>query len=201
MWYNTYHEYCAPESVKAVRGIFVLRGGGVVLTEKQERFVEEYLVDLNATQAAIRAGYSPKRASEQAYQLLQKTTVQEAIQAKKREREWRTQITQDAVLRELAAIGFARSTDYAHINGDGHVVLTPTAWLTEEQRIAIAGVKETQFGVEVKMHDKIRALEMLGKHLGIFDAKGNENSEKQNNLLQAIQASEEIETDDLPEVE
>lgn len=51
----------------------------MALTEKQKRFVQEYLVDLNATQAAIRAGYSPRRASELGYQLLQKTTVQSAI--------------------------------------------------------------------------------------------------------------------------
>lgn len=173
----------------------------MALNEKQERFVEEYLVDLNATKAAIRAGYSEKTARSIGQRLLTNVDIQAEIQREKKDRSYRTRITQDAVLRELAAIGFARSTDYAHINENGHVVLTPTAWLTEEQRIAIAGVKETQFGVEVKMHDKIRALEMLGKHLGIFDAKGNENSEKQNNLLQAIQASEEITTDDLPEVE
>jgi phage terminase small subunit len=178
-----------------------LRGGGVALNEKQERFVEEYLVDLNATQAAIRAGYSEKTARSIGQRLLTNVDIQKEIQREKKDRSYRTRITQDNVLRELAAIGFARSTDYAHINENGHVVLTPTAWLTEEQRIAIAGVKETQFGVEVKMHDKIRALEMIGKHLGIFDAKSNENSEKQNNLLQAIQASEEITTDDLPEVE
>lgn len=173
----------------------------MALNEKQERFVEEYLVDLNATQAAIRAGYSEKTARSIGQRLLTNVDIQEEIQREKKDRSFRTRITQDAVLRELAAIGFARSTDYAHINGDGHVVLTPTAWLTEEQRIAVACVKETPYGVEVKMHDKIRALEMLGKHLGIFDAKSNENTDRKNNLLQAIQSTEEIDTDDLPEVE
>ena len=65
------------------------------LTPKQKRFVAEYLVDLNATQAAIRAGYSEKRASEIGYQLLQKTTVQAAIQEAMADREERTGVTQD----------------------------------------------------------------------------------------------------------
>ena len=71
------------------------------LTEKQKRFVEEYLVDLNATQAAIRAGYSINRASELGYQLLQKTTVSDAIQSAMKKRQNRTEITQDMVLKEI----------------------------------------------------------------------------------------------------
>lgn len=69
------------------------------LTDKQKRFVEEYLIDLNATQAAIRAGYSPKRASEQGHQLLQKTTVSEAISKAMAERSRRTGISQDTLKR------------------------------------------------------------------------------------------------------
>lgn len=179
----------------------MLRGGVVALNEKQLRFAEEYLVDLNATQAAIRAGYSAKTANRIGQRLLTKVDVQKEIQEGKRKRTIRTQITQDSVLRELAAIGFARATDYAFIAEDGHVVLTPTERLTDDQKIAVAGVKETQFGVEVKMHDKLRALEMLGKHLGLFDARSSNEQEKQNNLLDAIMATEEIDTDDLPEVE
>ncbi|SUU98749.1 Terminase small subunit [Avibacterium paragallinarum] len=71
------------------------------LTDKQKRFVEEYLIDLNATQAAIRAGYSKNRASELGYQLLQKTTVQQAIEAAQNKRAERVQITQDDVIRML----------------------------------------------------------------------------------------------------
>lgn len=74
------------------------------MTPKQAQFVKEYLIDLNATQAAIRAGYSEKSAMEQGYQLLQKTSVQEAIQAAMKEREERTEITQDMVMRDIQAI-------------------------------------------------------------------------------------------------
>lgn len=78
----------------------------MALTPKQERFVAEYLIDLNATQAAIRAGYSVKTADQQAHQLLKKTSVAEAIQAAMKKREQRTEITQDRVLQELARIAF-----------------------------------------------------------------------------------------------
>ena len=71
------------------------------MTPKQIRFVEEYLIDLNATQAATRAGYSAKRAAEQGYQLLQKTTVQQAIQNAQQARSKRTEITQDEVIEGL----------------------------------------------------------------------------------------------------
>jgi phage terminase small subunit len=75
------------------------------LTAKQQRFCEEYLIDLNATQAAIRAGYSEKRAAEIGYQLLHKTTVSAQIQLLRSERSQRTAITADKVLDDIARIG------------------------------------------------------------------------------------------------
>jgi phage terminase small subunit len=74
------------------------------MTPRQSRFVDEYLCDLVATKAAIRAGYSPRRASEIGYQLLQKTTVQEAISKRMDARALRTGITQDKVLADLEAV-------------------------------------------------------------------------------------------------
>ena len=88
----------------------------MAITEKQKKFAEEYLIDLNATQAAIRAGYSPKRASEQGYQLLQKTTVSKEIEKAMAERSRRTGINQDRVIRELARIAFVNPKDV--INSD-----------------------------------------------------------------------------------
>ena len=71
------------------------------LTPKQQRFVDEYLIDLNATQAAIRAAYSPKTAEQQGFQLLKKTSVSEAIEQAQKERQKRTLVTQDDVIRGL----------------------------------------------------------------------------------------------------
>ena len=108
----------------------------MALTAKQSRFVDEYLVDLNATQAAVRAGYSAKTAEQQAYQLLQKTSVQAAITQAKQAREQRTQITADLVLREVASIALAPLGDEV-----------------------------------VKTTDKLKALELAGKHLAMWTDK------------------------------
>jgi len=83
------------------------------LTPKQERFVEEYIVDLNATQAAIRAGYSPKTAEQQGYQLLQNTSVQAGIQQAMDERSKRTDVDADYVVTELRKVVEADSTPAA----------------------------------------------------------------------------------------
>lgn len=141
------------------------------LTDKQKRFVEEYLVDLNATQAAIRAGYSEKTAGQIGEQNLKKLEIQTALSKAMAERSARTEITQDMVLRELALIGFSRATDYVQIKQNGVVKLTPTAVLSEDQQAAIASIKDGKYGVELKLHDKLGALHLLGQHLGMFSGK------------------------------
>lgn len=143
------------------------------LTPKQEHFCEEYLIDLNATQAAIRAGYSEKTANRIASELLSKLDIQEKITELKAERSKRTEITQDRVVKELAAMAFAKATDYAQIadvGGKVAIMLTPTAQLTTVQQAGIVGIKQTQAGIEVKL-DKTKALELLGRHLGMFKDK------------------------------
>lgn len=143
------------------------------LTPKQEHFCEEYLIDLNATQAAIRAGYSKKTANRIASELLSKLDIQEKIAELKAERSKRTEITQDRVVKELAAMAFAKATDYAQIadvGGKVAIMLTPTAQLTTAQQAGIVGIKQTQAGIEVKL-DKTKALELLGRHLGMFKDK------------------------------
>jgi phage terminase small subunit len=143
------------------------------LTEKQALFVAEYLVDLNATEAAKRAGYSDKTAYSIGFENLRKPEIQEAIRVAMDERSKRTEITQDRVLQELAAIGFSRTTDFAQIRG-GAVRLTETDELTDEQKRAVAGIKEGKYGIELKLHDKIHALQLIGQHLGMFGGKTNE---------------------------
>ena len=163
------------------------------------------MIDLNATQAAIRAGYSTDTAMEQGYQLLQKTSVSIAISQAMAHRSRRTGITQDRVLRELAKVAFVNANDV--IDPDSATV---RADATEDDLACIQAVKvktsESEMGSsserEIKLYDKMRALEMLGKHLGLFDKRGQDSSNgEKNNLLEAIAATEEIDTDDLPEVE
>lgn len=121
------------------------------LTDKQQRFADEYLIDLNATQAAIRAGYSVKTATEQAARLLTNVKVQEYIQKRQNKLQANTGITQEKVLAELAAIGFSVSTDFAP-NGIPLI------------------------NAEHKTSSKIKALELIGKHIGMFEQK-NEGRE------------------------
>ena len=138
-------------------------------TPKQEHFCEEYLIDLNATQAAIRAGYSEKTAYSAGQRLLRNVEIQNRIAELKAERSKRTEITQDRVVKELAAMAFAKATDYAQIAGNT-VFIKSTTELTPEQQAAIVGIKQTQAGIEVKL-DKTKALELLGRHLGMFKDK------------------------------
>lgn len=175
------------------------------LTAKQQQFCDEYLIDLNATQAAIRAGYSDKRASEQAYQLLQKTTVKAYIQERMEDRTKRTEITQDMVLQELALIAFSKASDYASIiekdamvevegnmipvlDAEGKPVkyrtVEPvlTEELTEDQKKALAVIKKGRDGFEIKPYDKVKALELLGKHLGMWTEKVEVDADMELNI-------------------
>ena len=147
------------------------------LTDKQKRFVAEYLVDLNATQAAKRSGYKDPNIGRQ---LITKNNVSAAIQKAMSNRETRTEITQDKVLEELARVAFANGTDFAHVvskNGFQAVELVNTDEVPAEKRSAIAGIKEGKHGIEVSSYDKVRALELLGRHLGLFDGKGQTKNE------------------------
>lgn len=161
------------------------------MTEKQKQFCHEYLIDLNATQAAIRAGYSEKNADKIGHELLGKTRVNELIQKLMAERSERTEITQDRVLKELAAIAFANATDFVQVtekplyNSDGEkmldnsgkIIMIPDVEITEteklrpEQKKAIASIKQGRNGIEVKLNDKTKALELLGRHLGMWNDK------------------------------
>lgn len=146
----------------------------MALTEKQKRFCDEYLVDLNATQAAIRAGYSPKTANEQGARLLANVSVQEAIAKAMAERSRRTGVNQDRVIQELARIAFVNPQDV--INPEDASVREDAAEddLACIQSVKVKtmdGAKGTSMEREVKLNDKMKALELLGKHLGMFKDK------------------------------
>ena len=141
------------------------------LNPKQRRFVDEYLIDLNATKAATRAGYSERTAYSIAGRLMKIPEIVAAIDVAKQERSERTKITQDQVLTELALIGFVNAGDYFDWGPDG-VTLKDKASLTPAQHAAVAEVSETktQYGgtIRLKLHDKRAALVDIGKHLGMF---------------------------------
>lgn len=126
------------------------------LTDKQKRFVEEYLVDLNATQTAIRAGYSEQTAYSIGQRLLKKVEVQEAIQQAQNKRSERTQITQDEVIRRLI-----ENVDIS-MGKKATVITIPS----KSENGEVVGNDVAQFVYEPSAANK--ALELLGKHLGIF---------------------------------
>lgn len=160
------------------------------LTPKQRAFVREYLIDLNATQAAIRAGYSEKAARSVAAENLTKPNIASAIDAAMKLRAERTDITADRVLKELAKIGFAdirKAVKWQSAmiteednpeGGDITVIKTvvtnmvqmvASEELDDETAAAIAEVSQnTTGGVKIKLHDKRAALVDIGRHLGMF---------------------------------
>jgi phage terminase small subunit len=141
------------------------------MTPKQEQFVQAYLLDPNATKAAIAAGYSPKTAQEQGSRLLSNVMVAEAIAKAQTERAERVEVTADEILRELKRIGLGNARDVMSWGPDG-VRLKPSSQLTEDQAATVAEASQsiTQHGgsIKLKMHDKVAALTLMGKHLGMF---------------------------------
>lgn len=146
------------------------------LGKKQATFVKEYLIDLNATQAAIRAGYSKESAARYAVELLNKTHVAEAVRKAMEERNQRVAISQDRILDELSCIAFGDLRDVVEW-GAGGVTLKESSNLTPGQAAAISEVSEavTKDGgsTKIKRHDKVKALELLMRHLGMLNDKCN----------------------------
>jgi len=162
------------------------------LTDKQKSFCEEYIVDLNATQAAIRAGYSKESARQIATENLSKPNIQNEIERLKRARSKRTQITADRVLEELATIGYSKITDYLEVVEKEVVVgykkddkgqydyeqpiirtkkvveIKETEEMDSEAIKAVSEIKQGANGISLKLYDKPSALEDIGRHLGMW---------------------------------
>lgn len=155
------------------------------LTAKQERFISEYLIDLNATQAAIRAGYSEKTATEQASRLLTNVKVQETISKAQNKTATKLEITKDRIVEELAKIAFAdmrKAVKWGPTQNtkqmiDGTVVvssgvtLIDSSELDDDTAAAVSEIANTREGVKIKLHDKKTALVDLAKMLGFMVEK------------------------------
>ena len=143
------------------------------LTPKQKLFADEYLIDLNATRA-YKVAYKSCKKDETAWvngsKLLRNTKVANYIKERMDERSKRTEITQDNVLRELATIAFANVTDFVTIE-NGVVIVKDTKDIQKNLLPAIASIKEGKNGIEVSFYSKDKSLELLGRHLGMFNDK------------------------------
>lgn len=149
------------------------KGPGGKLTAKQARFVEEYLVDLNATQAAIRAGYSQKTAYRQGADNLRKPQIADAIAAAQAARSERTQIDADWILKRLAAEAVADLGDLIDSNGTVKPIAQwPLIWRQglvagfEVSETTVEGAKVGQT-TKIKLSDRVKRLELIGKHVNV----------------------------------
>ncbi|NCB44323.1 MAG: terminase small subunit [Clostridia bacterium] len=137
------------------------------LPAKRQRFVDEYCVDFNGTQAAIRAGYSIKSANEQAARLLANDNVKKALDEKRLEIAESSKLKTSDVIDELRKIAFSDITQVISFSS-AKAKVKSSRKLTEDAKKTIASVSQTQNGLTVKLHDKVKALELLGRYLNIF---------------------------------
>ena len=152
---------------------------GEELNDRERLFVAEYLVDMNASQAAIRAGYSPKTVGSNCYRVMRRPRVKAAIAEAMAARERDLQIDAREVLREIVRLSFGNMLDYVRVTEDGAAALDLSG-LTRDKAAAIAEItlvegaeltgRKARGGrrVKLKLADKPRSLFMLGRHLGLF---------------------------------
>lgn len=158
------------------------------LSPKQQRFCEEYLKDMNGTQAVIRAGYSEKGAAVQASKLLRKVNIQTQIAKLAKAVISRNGITAQRILKEFETLGFSRIDDYVVIEEGGAVRIKRFNEIPDDKIAAIRKIKEDRVIREVpgkngtdevvvhdklsfELHDKIRPLVKLGEYAGVFDSE------------------------------
>ena len=146
------------------------------LNRRQRIFAQEYLVDLNAKQAAIRAGYSPKTAKSVGYRLLTYVDVMAEVTRRLEDRAKRNDVDADRVIEELARLAFGDLRSIVQVV-DGKVVVKPSAEWTRDEAATVAEVAQTRQGIRIKMHPKLQALEALAKHLGMYVTRLDVNLE------------------------
>lgn len=143
------------------------------LTRKQKRFVDEYLLDLNASQAAIRTGYSKKTAGAIGFELLKKPEISEAIETAMANRSERTKIDADWLLSRLASEAEA---DVGDLYGDDGQLLPVKEWPKIWRQGLVAGLDIEEIEVDgvrmgtvkkIRVSDRVRRLELIGKHVRV----------------------------------
>ncbi len=168
----------------------------MALNPKQERFCQEYLVDLNATRAAIRAGYSPRTANEIGAENLAKPSIADRVAQLMAERQERTEVTQDEVVRELAFIAFS---DTRHIEMDDHGRLQLAPDAPQHAMRAVQSVKHKKrvekggdvvHEAEYRLWSKNDALKTLAQHLGMLREVVEHHDGTAEDLMRELAASD-----------
>ncbi len=146
----------------------------MTLSPQRQKFVSEYLVDFNAKHAAIRAGYSERTSQAQGSRLLTYAEVQEGISKALQDQQKRTAITADRVLAELGKIAFANVSDYVNTTAEGGRTIGEANLenCTRDQLAALSEISlDATGGLKIKAGDKVRALEKIGQHFGMWTNK------------------------------
>lgn len=155
------------------------------MNRKQQRFVEEYLIDYNATQAAVRAGYSVKTANEQGARLLAKASIKALVEEGMKKIGSKLEITRERIAEELIKIGLSNIHDFAEygtrevvvgVDDKGQPIKEMKSIIllkesAETDGTLVSEVRTTQTGVAIKLHDKMKALELLGRYKAMFTDK------------------------------
>ena len=178
----------------------------MALTPKQERFVQEYLVDLNATAAAKRAGYNEKTAYSMGQRLLKKVEIQNSIQEAQRSLQDRTEVTQERIIAETAKLAFFDARKLFDKNGRP----LPISELDDDTVAALVGLDVQDltgsdgsfigYVRKYKLADKLRALELLGKRFGTWEPPkdtGPKDELVEDDLSRSLrELGEELKSDD-----
>lgn len=168
-----------------------------MLTKRRKEFCRQYVIDFNGQLAAERAGYKARSARVTASELLAMPEVKAEVERLTEKKAERAQVTAEEVINELRSIAFANTTDFVKVkdivltekNSKGRPVrrkariayIELTADIQKEKLAAISEIKQTRDGIAIKTHDKAKALELLGRHLGIFE-KDNQQKKPVVNL-------------------
>jgi len=144
------------------------------LTDKQEQFCQQYLIDLNATQACIRASYSEKTAQEMGSENLSKPIIQKRISELKAKRAEKLEVTQEEILNHLNILRSSNINEYIKFD-KGVVSFKDFNKLTEEQLMCVESIKNTANGIELKLHGKEWTIEKINRHIGFYEADNSQS--------------------------
>lgn len=163
------------------------------LTVKEQAFIKLYPIEMCPAKAARRAGYNPKSARRMAVQLMEKPEIRDAIRETMEKRARKYNAEAEQVIRDLADIAFLDKTQVFSIQ-NGNLIVTDTALLPERVRRCISRVSQTQHGLRIEFDDRVKALELLGRHFGQFQDNLNVSGSLRSTRLDEM-SEEEIDAE------
>lgn len=153
------------------------------VNDRQEKFLHEYLLDFNATQAAIRAGYSAKTAAAAASRLLRNVNVQKRLKELQDEIYSASKLDKQDIIKELANIAFYDVNDYLEVKGSVMMSLRDIEQLPSNKRKAIKTIRNGKYGVQIEFDSRTKALEMLMEYFGMKNGEDISDDEENTGIV------------------